>query len=284
MVKKSIAEGKPVIIGIKCPKSFFDSEGDVWYPPENPDDIDVYQPNSAHALCVVGYDDRKYGGAFEIQNSWGTGWRNSGYVWIPYTVFNQFAFEAYELIENLAVYGEVSEYSGKVQIELRDSSGGMPERFQNGYYQTVHEYPSGTRFRYLLGNDKPAYVYAFAADDSTNKTTMIFPYPGQNISPVLDYSENLIPFPSESTWIEMDNISGTDYLVVLYSKEAVDIDQVRRRFESARGSFPDRVAKAVGDTFIPYNEAGYETNEMRFSARSVNPKAVFGLLLAIKHR
>jgi hypothetical protein len=284
MVKKSIAEGKPVIIGIKCPGSFFDAEGDVWHPPENPDDIDVYQPNGAHALCVVGYDDGKYGGAFEIQNSWGTGWRNGGYVWIPYDVFDQFAYEAYELIENLAAYGEVSEYSGKVQIEVQDSADGMPVRFQNGYYQTVHEYPSGARFRYLLGNDKPAYIYAFASDDSTNKTTMIFPYEGQNISPVLDYSENLIPFPSEDTWIELDDITGTDYLVVLYAKEALDIDQALRRFESAGGSFPDRVAGAVGDAFIPYSEGRYETDAMQFSARSANNRAVFGLLLAIQHR
>jgi hypothetical protein len=30
--------------------------------------------------------------------------------------------------------------------------------------------------------------------------------------------------------------------------------------------------------------SGYETNEMEFSARSANNRAVFGLLLAIKHR
>jgi hypothetical protein len=279
VVKKSLSEGKSVVVGIICPASFNNPGKEVWYPPEAPD-----SPAGGHAICVVGYDDGKYGGAFEIQNSWGPDWGNGGFIWIPYEVFESFAYHGYELIDNFAAYGEVSDYSGNVQITVRDSSDGMPVRFQNGYYQTVNTYPSGTRFRYLLGNDKPAYVYAFAADDSTNKTTMIFPYPGQNVSPVLDYSENLIPFPSENMWIELDTITGTDYLVVLYSKEAVDIDAVRRRFESARGSLPDRVAGAVGDTFIPYDRAGYETNEMKFSAQSVKTNAVFGLLLAIKHR
>ena len=194
VVKKSVSEGKPVVVGIICPDSFNDPGKEVWYPPETPD-----SPAGGHAVCVVGYDDGKYGGAFEIQNSWGANWGNGGYIWIPYQVFERFARHGYEIIDNLAAYGEIFEYSGKVQIEVRGSAGGMPVRFQNGYYQTVNEYPSGVRFRYLLGNDNPAYVYAFAADDSTNKTTMIFPYPGQNISPVLDYSENLIPFPSEST-------------------------------------------------------------------------------------
>ncbi|MDR1507578.1 MAG: C39 family peptidase [Treponema sp.] len=279
VVKKSLSEGKPVVVGIICPDSFANPGKEVWYPPESPD-----SPAGGHAICVVGYDDGKYGGAFEIQNSWDTNWGNDGYIWIPYEVFERFAYHGYELIDNLAAYGEFSEYSGNVQIEVRGSGGGMPVRFRDGYYQTVNAYPSGTRFRYLLGNDEPAYVYAFAADDSANKTTMIFPYPGQNVSPVLDYSENLIPFPSENTWIELDNITGTDYLVVLYSKEAVDIEAVRRRFESARGSFPERVAGAVGDDFIPYNRAEYETDAMKFSARSANNRAVFGLLLAVKHR
>jgi hypothetical protein len=280
IVKKCLSERKPVIIVIICPPSFKSiKKKDVWSPTEKPD------PSiGGHALCVVGYDDKKYGGAFEIQNSWGAGWGNEGYCWIPYKTFNLFASQAYELVDNLATYGKLSEYSGEIQIELSNSFDNMPVTFQNGYYQTIHEYPSGTRFRYLLGNDKPAYVYAFGADDSTIKTTMIFPYEGQSISPVLDYSENFIAFPSESAWIELDEITGTDYLTVLYSKEAIDIGAVRKRFESARGSFPERVAQAVGNNFIPYNRAKYEAKEIKFSAQSLNNKAVFGLLLAIKHR
>jgi hypothetical protein len=278
IVKKSLAEGKPVIAGIICPDSF-DYLTDVWYPTESPD-----LPAGGHAICVIGYDDEKYGGAFEIQNSWGTDWGNEGYAWIPYRVFDDFAYHAYEMIDNLATYGEVARYSGKVQIELRNVPEGMPVIFRDGYYQTLAEYPSGTRFRYLLGNDNPAYVYAFASDEATRTTSMIFPFEGQNVSPVLDYSENFVAFPSENTWIQLDTVPGTDYLIVLYSKEALDIDAIRRRFETTAGSFPQRVAQAVGDTFIPYSRAAYETGEIRFSAQSLNPKAVFGLLLAIKHR
>jgi hypothetical protein len=160
----------------------------------------------------------------------------------------------------------------------------MPVIFRDGCYQTVRAYPSGAWFRYLLGNDHPAYVYAFASDDATNTTSMIFPFEGHNTSAVLDYSENLVAFPSERTWIQLDDVTGTDYLIVLYSKEALDIQAIRRRFEEAEGSFPQRAAWAVGDNFIPYERAAYETSEMRFSAQSTNPKAVFGLLLAITHR
>jgi len=278
MVKKSISEGKPVIIGMNCPDSFFSAK-EVWRPSDNP-----LTDHGGHAMCVVGYDDTKYGGAFEILNSWGTDWGNSGYIWIPYQVFNQFANEAYEVIENLAAYKDGAEYSGTVKIEVQNSGQGMPVRFDNGFYRTTGSYSSGTRFRYLLGNNKPAYVYAFAGDDSTNETTQIFPPPGKNISAVLDYSENTVAFPGEFLWIQLDQRTGTDYLVVLYSKEALNLDAIRSRFSAARGTFPQRVASAVGSNYIPAHQASYETGEMWFSARSGNPKAVFGLLLAIDHR
>jgi len=160
----------------------------------------------------------------------------------------------------------------------------MPVRFADGYYQTVSGYSSGTEFRYLLSNGKPAYVYAFAADSSTKTTTRIFPPEGKNISPVLDYSENIVPFPGEYTWIKLDQNVGTDYLVVLYAKEALDIDNIRNKFAQESGTFPERVARAVGSNYIPASKAKYESNEIRFSASSPTPKAVFGLLLAIDHR
>jgi len=289
MVKKSISEKKPVIIAITCPPSFHSKvlgSKEVWYPTENPYTVDpsTGKKYGGHALCVVGYDDNKYGGAFEIQNSWGTDWGNGGFIWIPYTVFNDFAVEAYEMIENLAVEKDVVEFSGSVQIELFNSRQGMPVRFSDGYYRTVNSYSSGTEFRYLLGNGKPAYVYAFASDSGSKTTTRIFPPEEQNISPVLDYSENVVALPGEKLWIKLDQRIGTDYLVVLYAKEALDIDNIRRRFTEANGSFPERVAKAVGENYIPTNKAKYESNEIRFSAGSPNRKAVFGLLLAIDHR
>jgi hypothetical protein len=279
IVKKSLAEGKPVIIGINCPDSFFRAK-EAWRPSEN-----ASQDYGGHAMCVVGYDDAQYGGAFEVQNSWGEIWGNSGYIWIPYEVFDRFTREAYEIIENLNMAASLAmEFAGSVTIELYNSDKGMPVRFRDGYYQTDSSYTSGTEFRYLLGNTKPAYVYAFAADEATTNTTQIFPPEGRGISPVLDYTENLVAFPGERSWVQMDNTTGTDYLVVLYAKQELDLNAIRGRFEKARGSFPDRVAQAAGSDFIRPQQANYDAAAMKFSATSTNPKAVFGLLLAINHK
>jgi hypothetical protein len=280
-IKKSLAERKPVIIGMNCPNSFFKTKG-VWQPEES-----SAASYGGHAMCVVGYDDSQYGGAFEVQNSWGERWGNAGYIWIPYDVLGRFAFEAYELIENMAAY-ETIEYAGSVAIELFISKQGMPVRFQNGYYQTTAAYTSGTRFRYLMGNTKPAYVYAFSADEATTTTNQIFPPEEGNISPVLDYKDNVVAIPGEYQgnvqWIRMDDTTGTDYLVVLFAKQELDLNAIRSRFAKAQGAFPDRVAQAVGSDFIPPQKANYELTDMKFSAKSTNPKAVFGLLLAITHQ
>jgi hypothetical protein len=230
-------------------------------------------------MCVVGYDDAR--GAFEVQNSWGTNWGNAGFIWITYDVFAAFVREAYGISENLANYQNTVKYSGFADIEVRGGAG-MPVTFQNGYYQTTNAYLSGTRFRYLLGNNEPAYVYAFAADETGAAPTPIFPLEG--VSPLLDYSENVVAFPGEFNWIQLDDKVGTDYLVVLYSKKALNITAIRNQFARERGAFPERVARAVGSDYIPPSQAGYESNRLAFTATSANPNAVFGLLLAIKHQ
>ena len=275
-VKKSIAEGKPVIIGMNAPQSL-QTARNIWRPTERPN-----REYGGHAMCVVGYDDDMFGGAFEIQNSWGTGWGNDGYIWISYADFASFAVEAYEIIENLAMYKDAARYAASIEIQVFDNNRGMPVTYdRQGFYRTRSSHPSGTEFRFLMTNKYPAYVYAFSADSNTPGTERIFPLGG--VSPVMDYSDSTIVWPGEYDWIRLDNTAGTDYLVVLYSKEALDIGAIERRFAAERGAFPERVARAVGTNFISYSEVQYNNDTMEFSAFSTNPRAVFGLLLAIDH-
>src|SRR4029078_3276887 len=86
-VKENLAQGAPVVIGMMVGESFMqDMMGkDVWQP--TPGDESM-RGMGGHAMCVVGYDDRKYGGSFLIMNSWGPQWGNNGFAWIPYQYFN----------------------------------------------------------------------------------------------------------------------------------------------------------------------------------------------------
>jgi len=279
-IKMSLANSKPVIICMNTPESFGKTKGDIWQPKESPNKDHGY-----HALCVVSYDDDKYGGAFEVQNSWGTEWGNGGYIWISYRDFAAYVRGAWAYdIDDPGGREGAAEYSASIQIEVDRDKRGMPVVFdRQGYYKTIESYSSGAEFRFLMTNRHPAYVYAFSADSNTPGTERIFPLRG--VSAALDYPDSTIAWPGEHDWIRLDSVKGTDYLIVLFSREPLDdISAIERRFAIERGGFPERVARAVGANFIPYNQVEYDANGMKFSVASTNPRAVFGLLLAIDHR
>ena len=86
----------PIIVGVEMYQSIVKNlVSNVWTGV-----IDDYP--GGHAMCVVGYDDNKYGGAFEIMNSWGKAYGDSGFIWFRYIDFAKIADAAYALsgIEN----------------------------------------------------------------------------------------------------------------------------------------------------------------------------------------
>lgn len=78
-----------VVLGIALPVVFgftvydwANADGEFTMPGRND------RPQGGHAVLAVGYDDgRTIGestGAIKIRNSWGTGWGEQGYGWLPY--------------------------------------------------------------------------------------------------------------------------------------------------------------------------------------------------------
>ena len=49
-------------------------------------------------MCVIGYDDNKSGGSFEVMNSWGEDWGDKGFFWIKYADFPIHVDECYAMI------------------------------------------------------------------------------------------------------------------------------------------------------------------------------------------
>jgi C1A family cysteine protease len=90
-VKNALAAGTPVIIGFTVYSSFEGAwsnikhgqagSGMMPYPNVGSESI-----LGGHAVCLVGYDDNLNGGRFIARNSWGTGWGDNGYFYMPYQV------------------------------------------------------------------------------------------------------------------------------------------------------------------------------------------------------
>ncbi|MDR1128142.1 MAG: C1 family peptidase, partial [Treponema sp.] len=214
-VKKSLTEGKPVIIGMNTPYSFMGADH-VWQPAESPRNY-----YGGHAMCVVGYDDEQSGGAFEVLNSWGGKWGNKGFMWIPYAAFVDFVMEGYEMIENLAVYSDTVKFAGSARIEILSGAGVesaplvlMP----GGFYQTAEPLGEGTRFRFAAGSGESAYVYAFAATQAQTPggtgefyaPALLFPQAG--VSALLNYQDSAVALPGEDKDLILDAVPGMEYL------------------------------------------------------------------------
>lgn len=278
-MKKSLVNGNPVIIGMKCPQSFHGAK-DLWTPTENPE-----ANFGGHAMCVIGYDDDKYGGAFEIVNSWGTWWGNQGYVWIKYDDFFDFTKYAYEMIAfPTQKPANQNDMAGEIAFKL-STGNNMQVNFNKqtgniGYYKVNQAYKSGTQFRIMISNNEPAFVYAFGSD-LTNEVFTIFPHK-EGISAALNYAGNNIALPSEKHFVRMNETVGKDFMCVLYSKEKLDIEDIKARVVSESGTFAQKVQKVISDDLVLLNNTQFQPSQMKFSAKSAG-KSVVALMVEITH-
>lgn len=80
-IKKLLSKQFPVIFGYPI-YVFGDLDGHIRMPQEGD------RLKGGHAVLAVGYDDNRdidgYKGALLIRNSWGVGWGDKGYGWLPY--------------------------------------------------------------------------------------------------------------------------------------------------------------------------------------------------------
>ncbi len=215
-VKKSLSEYKPVIIALACPISF-EIAREVWIP--NPEDFE--KSHDGHAVVVIGYDDQKFGGSFEILNSWGTNWGENGYCWIKYSDFEHFAYYGYDLIEkSLFDFNEI--LRGSVYIKLLDGSY-MPFENKDGILTSTELYTPQTKFEIFVTNYNPIYLYCLSFDNKSN-FSVLFPKDSltNNLFP---YKSSTFPIPDEIHYLELDNIGTEDYLVMIFSRKPIKIGE-----------------------------------------------------------
>jgi C1A family cysteine protease len=107
-IKTDLAAGLPSMFGFTVYSSYMQAEtsGKIPYPTSGE------QVVGGHAVDAVGYDDnmkikntnpgaQETTGAFLIRNSWGTGWGESGYGWLPYDyVLKGLAEDWWSLLKN----------------------------------------------------------------------------------------------------------------------------------------------------------------------------------------
>ena len=84
-LKNALKAKKPILVGLPTSDKLGGTDNSIW----------MYDSNGGHAMCIIGYDDSKLGGCFELMNSWGSDWGDKGFVWIRYEDIVKYLVQAY---------------------------------------------------------------------------------------------------------------------------------------------------------------------------------------------
>lgn len=231
-IKEHLASDAPVVIGMMVGGSFMQemTGQEVWHPTAS----DYSQMEfGGHAMCVIGYNDRKEGGAFQIMNSWGNEWGVNGIAWIRYGDFKKFVREAYGL-NALPLKGAAENKSLEVSIGLveNNSKSYIPLKNINGnLFQTTSSISVGTKFKMEVKNNSPCYIYILGQETDAS-SYVLFPYPiaGQSnktkFSPYCGITGYRL-FPKGMN-LMADSLGNKDFMAVVVSKKPLNVFDVNQ--------------------------------------------------------
>jgi hypothetical protein len=277
-VKRSLLNGNPVIIGFIVEKSLYTAKN-VFVP-------DYSGTKGGHAMCVIGYNDDKYGGAFEIVNSWGKSWGNDGFIWVKYSDFPTYAKYAFDMIPKQKKKVVEKKYiAGELNLKLYDGSV-MEVKKQDGKYKktvlgwqdvvlddndesigdyaTKEAYGINTRYRMYVKVNKPAYVYVIGAD-SNNDSAILFPHK-EDISPYISYENTSVIVPGERYWFRLNSDVKSDYSIVIFSEDKIDIKEVKIKMDAMKGELLDKLYVIFKDKLINNDDIKLNKNSIGFSS------------------
>ena len=243
-IKQNLAQGAPVVIGMDVTQSFTnDMMGrDVWQPTQ--EDYGGYNSLGGHCMCLIGYDDNRYGGAFQVMNSWSPRWGKNGIGWIKYKDFQHFNKEAYGVYPmaksadaaNKAFAAQVAlvNVSTKQYIPLNVSSGNL--------FKTGSPIAKGTKFKIEFKNSEECYTYVFGQESDGSSYTL-FPYTKKH-SPFCGITGYRI-FPRKES-LQADAVGNKDFFVVIVSKKALDFNALNATISNSRqGTYQAKVNEAL---------------------------------------
>lgn len=261
-IKENLAQDAPVVIGMQVGGSYMGPMRgkDHWVPTEEDRSLMGF---GGHAQCVVGYDDRKYGGAFLIMNSWGPQWGNNGFAWVSYPDFKFFVREAYGLepMEKVgaAAAAPLSCEIGLVQVHYEGNKtltgDYLPLQVKNdNVFETISPVKKGTRFKMEVKNSTECYVYVFGKEtDGTSYT--LFPYPRTDYPTKTKFSPfcgitGYRLFPKGKS-LMVDSIGVRDQMAVVVSREPLDWYNLNNTIsQNPRGDYGARVNAALGNRLV----------------------------------
>jgi hypothetical protein len=247
-IKEHLSHNAPVVIGMMVGQSFMQNMmgRELW----TPQGMDQSQMGmGGHAMTVIGYDDKKFGGAFQIMNSWGQEWGNNGIGWVRYGDFKNYVREAYG-IDPLPKRSNVANIPLECNIGLvrNDNKQYIPLRSSgNNYFQTASPIAKGTRFKIEIKNETECYIYIFG-EETNGSSYVLFPYTSKH-APYCGITGYRL-FPRGQS-LMADSLGNKDYMAIVVSKDELDYNSVNTAINQSTGSsYLEKVNNALRSVLI----------------------------------
>lgn len=287
-LKQNIAQGAPVIIAMKVPESFYYVNGDLWTPKSS--EKKGLDRLGGHAMCAIGYDDNKFGGAVQVMNSWGRNWGNDGVFWIKYGDFSTFVREAYGLFPHPKVNTPSSnEFEVAFGLVYANNGKNIPVQQKRGnLFQTNSPIRLGDRFKIEVSNSIECYIYVFG-QETDGSSSILFPYleDGETVSKYSPFCGivGTRHFPSGVDALKADDVGNQDFMAVVISKEELDYQDLNRRINRASGSdYLSKLNTALGSMQLKNPNFKASASTVSFKGKASGSQKAVGVVIAIDKR
>jgi hypothetical protein len=280
-IRQHLAQGAPVVIGMQVGGTFMhEMRGQsVWRPTRR--DYSGYG-FSGHAMCVIGYDDNKEGGAFQIMNSWGQDWGSNGIAWVKYPDFQQFVKEAYGLYpEGTSPQYDPNKLTVQFGLVNNASQSLIPLReMGDRTFRTTAPINIGDPFKVAIANSVECYVYVFG-QESDGSSYVLFPYTRKH-SAYCGITGTRV-FPREQSMVA-DNIGQRDRIAVVVSKRELDYQEINQRMNASRqSSYSYKLRDALAGMEI--ENVSFQAGEaVQFTTDASNSRQAVGMVIEIDKR
>lgn len=287
-MKQQLAQGSPVVIGMMVGGSFMqDMMGrEKWTP--SPADHGM-QGFGGHAMCVIGYDDYKFGreGGFQIMNSWGPEWGVDGIAWVSYGDVAHFTKEAYAVYpEGAGVDVRPDSFDIRFALPMVDEEGEptggyITMRHTGGRtFRTVKPIAKGTRFKVEMTNNAECHVYCFG-QEADGGTYLLFPNTPKH-SPYCGITGTR-RFPRDQS-MTADDAGTVDEMTILVHGQAIDFKKLDAALRASKARGLDaRLREVMGDELTGTGTLTYSQGQT-FGVSGPATKPAMALVLEIEKR
>ncbi|MFN4146396.1 MAG: C1 family peptidase [Runella sp.] len=305
--KKALAEMTPVVIGIQTTPSIDNLGfwGSLWRKflrflgVISEEEISLWKPETSkrlrggHAVCVVGYDDTKFGGAFRAVNSRGAYWGDDGFFWIRYADYPQHTKYAYQAVVRPKDEADDIVLAADLTMEFNTftTDSDVPFVRQNTRpdslgmiaYSLLQPQLTGTTYRFSAYLSKMSYLYILNANAPQLYTQTIYPLTDSISTLIGANTKVMLPGEQSRLTYRLSEPTGTEYLLFLFSEIPLDIRYYVSLINQGQGGFVGRVQAAFGEELIPYQAVNYKEKKIGFELRGKHPGHIVPLLVSFQH-